>query len=333
MHEIRVHNEDLNSYGFWVLTEGIDTSAFNANPIMLYNHNRSFGGNKDEQLPIGIWQNLKIAGSEITGIPEFDESDTFAVQIKSKYEKKHLRAASIGIQILEWSEDPKYIKPGQRMPTVTKSVLKEISIVDIPSNKAAIQLYDSDGNSITLTDAGFPNTLPLLSKHHPNPSAMTELKKLAGMLSLSDSSSLDDITQGIQALQQGNKDLKDEVSKLKSQLNALNEATAKRLKDEAEAEITAAIADGRLTDTSAGNFRKLFEKDHETAMASLKSLTPGKKLSDFPAGGVQSEGKLTHNGKTFEELEKEDPQALADLRKSNPEAYKRLYAQSRYASK
>ena len=56
-------DESVNSYGFVVLTEGIDTSAFERNPVMLYMHNRD--GNV-----IGRWENIRKEDKRLLGDAE-----------------------------------------------------------------------------------------------------------------------------------------------------------------------------------------------------------------------------------------------------------------------
>ncbi|MCD8177301.1 MAG: hypothetical protein LUE98_07715 [Tannerellaceae bacterium] len=159
-------DESLNCYGFWLLTEGGDLSDFKKNPIMLYNHHRTWSGKTDEILPIGVWEDYKVEGGVITGSPRFDLKDDFAKKIAGKVEGGFLKACSVGIRILEVSEDPKYLKPGQTRPTVVKWKLKEVSIVDIPvnPNAAGIVLYDANDNVITLSESGNSSLLPLLNK-------------------------------------------------------------------------------------------------------------------------------------------------------------------------
>ena len=47
---------------------------------------------------------------------------------------------SMGADILELSEAPEHIAPGQTRPTVSKSKLREVSVVDIGSNDDALRL-------------------------------------------------------------------------------------------------------------------------------------------------------------------------------------------------
>ena len=126
-------DESLNSYGFRVLTNGLDIDSFKKNPIMLSMHDRS-------TLPIGKWENLRVEDKKLLGDAVFDDNDELARKIKSKVEQGILNATSIGIDIVELSEDRDLLEKGQYRPTVTKARLFEVSIVDIPSNANALKL-------------------------------------------------------------------------------------------------------------------------------------------------------------------------------------------------
>ena len=82
-----LNTENINRYGFRVLTNGIDLSAFIKNPVMLYNHNRSKDENRVQNLPIGKWENIRIEGDKLLADPVFDAYDQFAQTIKSKWKQ------------------------------------------------------------------------------------------------------------------------------------------------------------------------------------------------------------------------------------------------------
>ena len=119
-------DESINSYGFWVLTEGIGMERFLKNPIMLFNHHRTSRGKTDEILPIGRWENLTVENGVLYGTPVFDEKDEFAMKIKSKLESGILSSCSIGISVKTWSEDAKYL-PMTPAPRWTSELKYELS--------------------------------------------------------------------------------------------------------------------------------------------------------------------------------------------------------------
>jgi len=119
--------------------------------------------------------------NKLTGIPEFDEATDLSRQCKEQWAKGSLRMVSIGFDVLEVSTDKELLVDGQTRPTVTKSRIFEVSIVDIGANGDAIVLR-KDGELITLGD-GCNCPLPLLS-NKPNNQPQMELKTLALQLGL-----------------------------------------------------------------------------------------------------------------------------------------------------
>lgn len=137
----------LNSYGARVLTEGIDLTQYQKNPVLLYMHRRG----RKEDMPIGIMENVRVEGDTLYGTPKFDDDTEDERNISKKWERGTLRMLSAGLDIMEWSEDPTLLVAGQTRPTVTKSKLIEVSVVDIGANDDALQvgLYH-EGKLLTL---------------------------------------------------------------------------------------------------------------------------------------------------------------------------------------
>jgi HK97 family phage prohead protease len=79
-------------------------------------------------------------------VPIFDTNDNFAKTIKSKVLQGFISACSIGFRVLAISEDKKDMVSGQKYPTITKSELYEVSLVDIPSNANAVKLRFDDNS-------------------------------------------------------------------------------------------------------------------------------------------------------------------------------------------
>ena len=152
MKQFIVSDESINSYGFRVLTDGIDTSRFLKNPIGLFNHSDEW---MDDNYagPIAKWSDLKLEGTQLLATAEFAVDDPKGKIIANKVDKGFLNAASIGFRVIETSEDPELMLPGQKYPTVTKCQLVEISIVDVPSNENACCLYDDNDKRIELKDS------------------------------------------------------------------------------------------------------------------------------------------------------------------------------------
>lgn len=171
---VRLTNDSVNSYGYRVLTSGVDMSLYEKNPVLLYMHERG--------LVIGTMTDIQRSEDEITGVPVFDCASELSKQCKKQWEAGSLRMVSIGFDVVETSDAPEHLAAGQIRPTVTKSKLFEVSVVDIGANGDAIVLR-KDGELITLGD-GADCPLPLLNQPTTNNQPQMELKTLALQLGL-----------------------------------------------------------------------------------------------------------------------------------------------------
>ena len=122
---VRLTNETLNCYGTWLVTAGGDISQFLRNPILLYMHRRG--------TVIGLVEDIKVEGDEITGVLKFDEATDLSRQTKQQYECGSLRMVSVGIDIIELSDAPELLKPGQTMRINTSDYSTELMELNTPS--------------------------------------------------------------------------------------------------------------------------------------------------------------------------------------------------------
>ena len=182
MNEFLLNDGTINSYGFVVLTEGIDLVRFRKNPVMFYNHQRKLG-------VIGRWENLRIENGKLYGTPVFDDKHEPGKTIKEKVESGFLKGASMGIEVLAM-EDINGVK------TAVKSVLSEVSICDIPSNENALQLYFKD------TPVSDLSTYMQLSLNVE--SSKGEIQSLKEALGLSHDSTLHEALYAIAELKKNN---------------------------------------------------------------------------------------------------------------------------------
>ena len=144
-NRVRLTNDSLNSYGTRVLTDGLDIEQYNRNPVLLWMHYRG--------QVIGTVTDLMREHGEITGLLNFDEASELSQRCKKQWEFGSLRMVSVGIDILEWSDDPNLAVEGQTMATITKSKLTEVSVVDIGANDDAIRL-NYQGQQLNLSAGG-----------------------------------------------------------------------------------------------------------------------------------------------------------------------------------
>lgn len=304
-----LHDESLNSQGFWMMTKGADLEQFKKNPIMLLNHSHPWRGSEDEILPIGHWENIRIDGDKILADPVFD-SDEFSQKIALKVESGTLRMASMGVRVTEQSDDPKLIKPGQRYATVTKWKAREASIVDIGSNDNALALYDDKGNLIELSASG--NEIPLKEVQIQNDIEMKEVTKL---LELTDKATEQEIVEAITRITEENVTLRadlqareDEKKALQEKLDAteLKEKQAKT--NQAKALIAEAIKDGRVDEdekkTAEAFWLRNFEADFDGTSAQLARLPKKTNLSDRFDGDTKGGGIWEKRQREIEENSK-----------------------------
>jgi len=312
MKRIVISDESINSYGFWVVTDGIDTAAFQKNPVMLWNHNRDGHGTVNAQLPIGFWKDLRMENGVLTGEPVFDEKDEFALKIKQKYESGILNACSMGFMPLEWSDAPEMLKEGQTVATVTRCRLLEVSICDIPSNaNATVVLYDENSKTINLSD--LPNKAIGPKINHIN------MKEIALKLGLAENADSKACVDAIQLKDDKIAALKTENATLKAKVQGFEKSEAEARKQEVTKLLDDAVKTGRIDATTRPQFEKLFELDHEgtkTVLASLPERTP---MEAKPVGS--GDGDLCKM--SWDELDKAD--RLFELKTKYPEIYQQKF--------
>ena len=326
MKRIVISDESLNSYGFWVKTDGIDLTAFLKNPVMLWNHNRDDHGTADAQLPIGYWKDLRIENGVLTGEPVFDEKDPFAMKVKQKLEAGILNACSMGFMPLEWSDAPEMLKQGQTVSTVTRCRLMEISICDIPANaNATVVLYDENSKTINLSalpglrDTGLRDCGTAATKQLNNQQLNNDMpKEIAKKLGLDENASPEACVEAIQK-----KD--DRIATLEAENKTLKEqekAGADAKKAEAVSLLDEAVKTGRIDAKARPQFEKLFELDHEAALAALAALPQRQPLTTQPPKGGASPDE--RSSWTYLDWMKQDPEGLRKMKTEDPDRFKTL---------
>ncbi|MBL6448569.1 hypothetical protein JMN32_19820 [Fulvivirga sp. 29W222] len=295
-HTFILSDESVNEYGFRILTAGIDLKRFKKNPVMLYAHIRSFEskGKDGVILPIGRWENIRKEDSQLLADAVFDEDDEFAMKISSKIDKGILNTASAGLDVLEYSEDPKLMGKGQTLPTVTKSILKEASIADIPGNGNAVRLFGKElVVSIGLSDSNPQdlNKLFLTNKPHKKMDLIiSEINKYHEKtgITLSSTASEQEILVAMNKVLSNQKaeltaktetitTLTSEKEKLTADLEA---AQGNALKGKAEAVVDAALAAGKIVEAQKERYLKLASGSEEgfdfvkTELAEKKAYQP-----------------------------------------------------------
>ena len=296
MNEVVISTSAVNSYGFRVLTEGIDTTQFERNPILLWMHNRPMRGTKDEVLPLGRVENLRKEGDKLIGSLVFDSADEFAKQIESKWQNGIIKMVSAGLEVISTDESPELMLPGQTGMTITKSKLKEVSVVDIGANDDALALYHR-GEMLLLSDGNHKNIDFLTIKN-------TKMKKIAIQLGLAEGATESEILAKVAGIQNENKTLKD--------------AAEKARKDAIVNLVSSAQEAGKFGADKKDHFVKLgMECGFETLKTTLECMCTPAKPTNFinPNSGE----------KKWETLSDVPAEEIASLKENDPAEYARLF--------
>jgi ATP-dependent protease ClpP protease subunit len=117
--------------------------------------------------------------------------------------------------------------------------------------------------------------------------------------------------------------------KASADLAAMQAAQQAKEKAEKQAKIKAsldkAIADKRIKADCRTEWEAMLEANFDIASKALESIRPVEKLSSQIVTG--STGEKTYKGKTFAQLQDENPDALAELEANDPEAFAELFNQ------
>ena len=300
---VRISNESLNSYGTRVLTAGMNVEQYNRNPVLLYMHERG--------QVIGYVKDLKVEGDEVTGELMFDEATELSQRCKKQWEFGSLKMVSIGIDILETSEEKEHLVPGQTAHTITKCKLFEVSLVDIGANDDAIVLQ-KDGKRIELgKDAA--RELPLLhSNNNKNqkPKQMDQ-EKLALQLGLPKDADEATINARLAKLQADGA----EAETLRQERDTLRVARIETL-------VNAAIAEKKIGEDKKQQFLDLGKKiGADELKQTFDAMSPQVKLSNIVNGGVAPAGCHAE----YKKLSDVPSDELSKMREQNPAQYKKLY--------
>ena len=311
MNRIRISDETLNCYGTWIKTDGVDIAQYQKNPVLLWMHWRG--------VIIGYIKDIKVENGEITGEPFFDEVREESKLAKQQWEKGSLRMGSPNMEVIEVSDDPALLKPGQRRPTITKCKLVEYSMVDIGGNDNNIRLTYAN-KELKLAEGEDCPVLPLLKETNVkpnNPKKMNqELQAIALMLGLSAEATLTDVQKQVSILlehKNANEKLRNELKSLQGQLESIQLSGITNMVDEA-------VKAGKFTADKKEHFIDLGKKvGAESLKLTIDAMSGSMKPSMLL--GKQA-GAAPKEYKTWGEV----PEAeLKLMREENKELYRKLY--------
>ena len=130
-------SRSVNSYGFRIDVDGIDTARFEANPVMLDSH--------DPERLIGRWENIRKEDGRLLADAVFDLDDEAAKKVAGRVERGFLKGCSVGVIIRELAD-----VDGTAMATRTE--LMEASLCAIPADAGAVALYDENRRKLNYED-------------------------------------------------------------------------------------------------------------------------------------------------------------------------------------
>lgn len=323
MKEVIISTEAVNSYGSRVLTSGIDLSQYERNPVLLWMHRRSW---EPGAMPIGRVENLRVEDGKLIGTPVFDQNDTFAKQIESKWENGFLRMASAGLEPIETTPDPALVLPGQTRETVKRSKLVEVSIVDIGGNDEALQLYGEEGKLLKLAAGEDCPGLPLLQErkeadpepgdpgegeenNNPKINLTKMTKEQLALLGLPETATEEQATAALN-LMKGRADNAEQI-----QLAAVTQA------------VDQAVAERRILAEQRDHFIKLGKSAGVQMLRdTLSTMRPQQKPDEVINLGKQSApGAGCRSGHDYTKLSEVPEAERLELRKNNPGEYMRLF--------
>ncbi len=344
---IVIITESVNRYGFRALVDGVDLKQYTANPIMLWMHHRAFGDKERVFLPIGNvielrLENLDGIGKALTGQPVFDDTDDFAKSIYNKFENGTIRMASAGLIPVEWSQSTELLLKGQSAATLVKSILEEVSIVDIgaDNNTLSIALYDENHELVKLSLSAANPTIPPANPKSENTMSKIELTAQSATALLqslklsadSDATAIVAAVSGVVAenvqLAADKQTLTTKVTELKSENDELKKAARK---ERIELMVNGAKAARKITDDEAEIYIALSLQSDESEQSIRKLLdgaAPSPTVKETISGGDGKVSRLAELLKlSFDELFKTDQ--LEELKSLDLSAYEEKKKQAK----
>ncbi len=302
MNEYVLNDESVvNSHGFVLLNAAGRFERYNANPVMLFNH-------EPDKL-IGQMTELRIEGSKLIGKPVFDDEDGLAAKCKRQGEKGFLKGCSPGI--IMYAVELRTMPDGEERITVTDWELCETSLVSVPSNRNALRLYNARGEAIP------DDQVRLSIESLLNLNNKTEMDKI--ILTAEAYAAL-----GLKSAEADGKAISAAIMELQTRVEKAEKELEEQKKSKANELVDLAIKDGRITADKRDQFIKLALADYDMARTTLESIPAKVTLADKV---TRSTGKAAPAGRedwTYLRWAKEDPEGLRQLKATDPEAFEEL---------
>ena len=310
-----VNTEAVNAYGYRILTDGIDTTQYERNPVVLFMHNRNGGFPLTGDEVIARARVVK-ENNQLLAYITFDSENEFSQKIENKVKGNFIRMCSMGADVVEASSDGAMVLPGQRYETVTQCKLNEISIVDIGGNDDAIRLS---------ADGGLPKLKLLKSKIN----TMSEFKTIALALGKPADTSETDLLNTVTELKLAKTTAETKMQEWKDQYISLQKTEATKMVDKA-------VLLGLIPEDLKAVQIAAFETDFDGQSVKLSKLITDKETENT-TNGVQNAigqavGLSKNKGKnttpdyedSFDFLQKNNAVELSRIRMEEPQKYAQL---------
>ncbi|MBQ7854521.1 MAG: HK97 family phage prohead protease [Muribaculaceae bacterium] len=312
---VRITNSSVNSYGTRVLTNGLDISQYERNPVLLYMHERG--------TVIGYMKDLRLEGDELTGEPVFDEASELSQRCKKQWDFGSLRMVSIGIDIIETSESPEHILQGQSRPTITKSKLDEVSVVDIGANDDAIVLK-KDGRR--LINENINEVLHLMKPNNNQQKSkemkLNEIALLLGLPETADETKVKETISSMMELRSALEASTKEVETLSAQIATLKEEKEAMELAGITGAVDKAIAERRIEASKKEQFVELGKK---VGVEELENVFAAMTVKEKASAVLRGGRAVTEGNSEWKTLRDVPADKIAELRANDREEYARLY--------
>lgn len=320
--EYQYTDSTVNVYGFRLLTSGYQIEEFKKNPIGFYMH----GESSDCPREMGVvvkWDDFRIDGDKVFAKPVINLSHPRGQQTVDEVEDGFLNGASVGkIIVIEYSEDPSLMLPGQTGPTITKWYHRELSLVDIPGNINALSLFDENGNAINLSD--FKNQKSIMKQIF----LTAEMLKAMNLADNSDQATINSAFNNLVAKAAKTDSMQGQVdaalsdkSKAENDLASYKkEATAKEVKSLLD---NALNVDKKITKALHDTLHKQFEGKPDELKALLADMVAYQPITSQLSGELKNPNAEKFRNLSFSELDRQS--LLPALKAADIELFKEKF--------
>lgn len=294
----------VNSHGFVLLNSAGRFERYNANPVMLFNH--------DGASLIGQMTELRMEGTRLIGKAVYDEEDALGAKCKRQAKKGILKGCSPGIIIN--AVELRTLPGGEERVTVTDWEMCEVSLVSVPSNRNALRLYTKQGEIIP-DDQVRLSVEALLNVNKPKNNEMDKIILTAEAY----------IALGLKSSEADGKLISAAIMELQARAERAETELDKQRKLKATELVALAIKEGRITADKKESFEKLALADYDMAKTTLEAIPARESLSAKVTHGTGKTGVADERKDwTYLRWAKEDPEGLKNLKATDPEAFEEL---------